>query len=46
MFWQMTGKNVLADDRQKCFDAGMVNFINKPIHIEDIVQAIRMLNSH
>jgi len=38
--------NVLADDRQKCFDAGMVNFINKPIHIEDIVQAIRMLNSH
>jgi len=35
--------NVLLDDRQKCFDAGMVNFINKPIHIEDIVKAIRSL---
>ncbi|TPH15640.1 CHASE3 domain-containing protein [Litorilituus lipolyticus] len=36
--------NVLAEDRQKCFDAGMDNFINKPINVEDIVQAIRMLN--
>lgn len=36
--------NVLAEDKQKCFDAGMDNFINKPINVEDIVQAIRMLN--
>ena len=38
--------NVLADDRQKCFDAGMVDFINKPINIDDIIQAIRKLNHH
>jgi len=38
--------NVLADDRQRCFDAGMVDFINKPINIEDIIRAIRTLDHY
>lgn len=35
--------NVLEQDRNKCFDAGMVGFIGKPINIDDIAREIRKL---
>jgi CheY-like chemotaxis protein len=38
--------NVLSDDKQKCFDAGMIDFIRKPINVADIVRVIRGNNKH
>jgi CheY-like chemotaxis protein len=38
--------NVLADDKQKCFDAGMIDFIPKPINVADIVRVIRGNNKY
>jgi two-component system sensor histidine kinase/response regulator len=35
--------NVLEQDRNKCFDAGMTGFIGKPINIDDIAREIRAL---
>lgn len=35
--------NVLAQDKQRCFDAGMVGFIGKPINIMDIIKEIKRL---
>ena len=35
--------NVLKVDRDKCFAAGMVDFIGKPIHIDLIITAIQKL---
>jgi len=32
--------NVLSQDKQKCFDAGMDDFIGKPINIEHVVAAL------
>ncbi|WP_299495788.1 CHASE3 domain-containing protein [uncultured Shewanella sp.] len=32
--------NVLPQDRQRCFDAGMQDFIGKPINVDDIIKAI------
>jgi len=37
--------NVLGQDRNKCFDSGMVGFIGKPINLDDIVREIRRLKS-
>jgi signal transduction histidine kinase/ActR/RegA family two-component response regulator len=38
--------NVLSDDKQKCFDAGMIDFIPKPINVADIIRVIRGNNKH
>ncbi len=35
--------NVLAEDKQKCFTAGMTDFICKPINLEDIIASIKKL---
>jgi len=35
--------NVLEQDKNKCFDAGMVGFIGKPINLDDIVKEVRRL---
>jgi signal transduction histidine kinase/ActR/RegA family two-component response regulator len=35
--------NVLAEDKQKCFTAGMTDFIGKPINLEDIIASIKKL---
>ena len=32
--------NVLEQDKQKCFDAGMVDFIAKPISVDELVASI------
>ena len=32
--------NVLSQDREKCFDAGMNDFIGKPINVEHVVNAL------
>ncbi|MFT5298770.1 MAG: CheY-like chemotaxis protein [Colwellia sp.] len=32
--------NVLPQDRQKCFDAGMKDFVGKPVNIDHIIKAI------
>jgi len=32
--------NVLADDKQRCFEAGMVGFVGKPINIDNIIDEI------
>jgi signal transduction histidine kinase/CheY-like chemotaxis protein len=32
--------NVLPQDRQKCYDAGMVDFVGKPVNIDHIIRAI------
>jgi CheY-like chemotaxis protein len=37
--------NVLAEDRQRCFDAGMDDFIGKPISKKDIINSIKSLIS-
>jgi len=36
--------NVLAHDKQKCFEAGMVDFIAKPIDVNHVTQAIKNVN--
>jgi PAS domain S-box-containing protein len=33
--------NAMQGDRQKCLDAGMDDYISKPIQVEELVQAIR-----
>jgi len=33
--------NALAEDRQKCIDAGMDDFVSKPFRKEDLVEALR-----
>jgi CheY-like chemotaxis protein len=38
--------NVLEQDRNKCFEAGMVGFIGKPINLDDIVSEIRRLKAN
>jgi CheY-like chemotaxis protein len=35
--------NVLKADREKCFAAGMIDFIGKPINVDDIITAIEKL---
>ncbi|MCL1123496.1 CHASE3 domain-containing protein [Shewanella surugensis] len=32
--------NVLPEDRQKCFDAGMQDFVGKPINVDFIIKAV------
>jgi len=32
--------NVLSQDREKCFDAGMEDFVGKPVDIDNIIRAI------
>jgi len=32
--------NVLPQDKQRCFDAGMVDFVGKPVKIDHIIRAI------
>jgi signal transduction histidine kinase/ActR/RegA family two-component response regulator len=32
--------NVLSQDREKCFDAGMVDFVGKPVNIDHIIRVI------
>ena len=32
--------NVLPQDRQKCFEAGMEDFVGKPVNIDHIIKAI------
>lgn len=38
--------NVIEDNRQKCLDAGMDDYIAKPIRSEDIESAVRRWSSH
>jgi CheY-like chemotaxis protein len=35
--------NVLPEDRQACFDAGMDDYISKPIDIQEIIQLVSSL---
>ena len=37
--------NVLADDKQRCIEAGMVGFVGKPINIDHIINEILRLKS-
>ncbi|MDE2511028.1 MAG: response regulator, partial [Elusimicrobia bacterium] len=32
--------NVMPEDRRKCFDAGMDDFLSKPVRLEDLARAI------
>jgi PAS domain S-box-containing protein len=32
--------NVMAEDKQKCFDAGMVDFIAKPVQVDELKKVI------
>lgn len=36
--------NALPEDRQSCFDAGVNEFITKPIQVEDIVNIFAKYN--
>lgn len=35
--------NVLQEDKQKCFNAGMVDFVGKPINLEELVASIKRI---
>ena len=37
--------NVMADDKQRCIEAGMVGFVGKPINIDHIINEIIRLKS-
>jgi len=37
--------NVMADDKQRCIEAGMVGFVGKPINIDHIINEILRLKS-
>lgn len=32
--------NVLSQDKNRCFEAGMVGFVGKPINIDDVISEI------
>jgi len=36
--------NVLTPDKQRCYDAGMIDFIAKPINSDHVVEAIRKMS--
>ncbi len=38
--------NILKEDKEHCFAAGMIDFIHKPINVADIIRVIRANNKH
>ncbi|MCP5179063.1 MAG: response regulator [Pseudomonadales bacterium] len=38
--------NALADDREQCLDAGMNDYVSKPIRLADVVKALRTWAPH
>jgi CheY-like chemotaxis protein len=37
--------DVMPEDRQACFDAGMNDYISKPINITEIMQVISVISN-
>nr|WP_232422281.1 response regulator [Bacteriovorax sp. Seq25_V] len=35
--------NVLSEDKQRCIEAGMVDFVQKPIKIDELCETIKNL---